>query len=236
MRESEWSVVATPAVLAETVAAQSQQGEGDLSFDRCEGDLGSRDALRGETDFLWSPAEADVSVTTGWFYHGRLYYLFRKKRTAKHLAEIYFNTVGGNASLLLNVPPNKKGEISRREQHTLRRWKRLIDAPFGAVIPAEATQPDAAALQLSFEEPQPVSALVLSEDTAFSQRVEQFTVWALCGENEVRRVAAGTTIGRKKIVRFCRPVQTNGLFVTFDSARGEPKIRLCEAWKKNKYD
>ena len=57
VRESEWSVVGAPAVLTETVAAQSQTDEKDLTFDRCDPDLGSRDALKGETELIWSPAE-----------------------------------------------------------------------------------------------------------------------------------------------------------------------------------
>lgn len=232
VRRSEWSVVAAPAVLAEKVAAQSQTSETDLSFDRREEDLGSRDALRGETDLIWSPAEADVSVTTGWFYHNRWYYLLRKKRTARQLANIFFHTAGGNATLLLNVPPNKQGVISKREQHTLRRMKKLIDAPFGARLAATVTKPDDASLLLSFPQPARVSALALAEDTAFSQRVEAFSIWALCGDDRVRRVAEGTTIGRKKIVRFARPVQTAGLLVTFDRARGVPAIALCEAWRR----
>ena len=231
VRKSEWSVVGAPAVLAETVAAQSQTSETDLSFDRREEDLGSRDALRNETNLIWSPAEADVSVTTGWFYHSRWYYLLRKKRTAKQLADIYFNTAGGNATLLLNVPPNKQGVISKREQHTLRRFKRLIDAPFGARIPAQSDSPDVGVLRLSFQKTERVSALVLSEDTAFSQRVEAFSVWMFCG-GQMRRVAEGTTIGRKKIVRFRRPVQAEGLLVVFNRARANPVIALCEAWKK----
>ncbi len=231
VRKSEWSVVGAPAVLTDKVAAQSQTDEKDLSFDRCEEDLGSREALRAETELIWSPAEADVSVTTGWFYHSRWYYLLRKKRTAEQLADIYFNTVGGNATLLLNVPPNKKGVISRREQRTLRRFKKRIDAPFGRCIAAKETKPDAASLLLSFGRAEAVSALVLCEDTAFSQRVEAFTVWALCGGG-VRQIANGTTIGRKKIVRFARPVQTEGLLVTFDRARGVPAIALCEAWRR----
>jgi len=247
VRESEWSVVGAPAVLTDKVAAQSQTDEQDLSFDRCEEDLGSRDALREETELIWSPAEADVSVTTGWFYHDWKYYLLRKKRTAKQLAEIYFNTVGGNATLLLNVPPNRKGVISRREQRTLRRFKKRIDAPFGARIDAdcavldpqgtsaplpEGPFPDGAgALQLRFRAAEPVSALVLREETAFSQRVEAFSVWALCGADQVWKAAQGTTIGRKKIVRFDRPVRCDGLVITFDRARGNPAIAQCEAWK-----
>ena len=253
VRKSEWSVVGAPAVLSEKVAAQSQQSETDLSFDRCEPDLGSRDALRNEDELIWSPAEADVSVTTGWFYHGRLYYLFRKKRTAKQLADIYFKTVGGNASLLLNVPPNKKGRISRREQHTLRRFKRMIDAPFqsplaasyallstdGTAEPVQAIAagetvafpPGAFVLRLSFETAQTVRTLVLGEDLSFSQRVERFSVWAADESGTPRKIETATVIGQQKILRFKKPLHTTALYVAIEQARGEPAICLCRAFR-----
>ncbi|MBR6313271.1 MAG: alpha-L-fucosidase [Clostridia bacterium] len=253
VRESEWSVVGAPAVLSDRVAAQSQQSETDLSFDRCEADLGSRDALQNETDLIWSPAEADVSVTTGWFYHGRGYYLFRKKRTAKQLVSIYFNTVGGNASLLLNVPPDKNGLLSNREQRTLRRVKQQIDAAFRTplqplltLLSADGTAIDAQGLangetvlfpagafvlRLSFDSAQPVRTLVLGEDTAYSQRVERFSVWAEDAHGDVRKQKSATVIGHKKILRFSRPVRTKTLYVVIEQARDVPALCLCKVWR-----
>ena len=254
VRESEWSVVALPAVLAEMETAQPVAAA--ESFDRCGPDLGSRDALQNEANLCWNPAEADVSVTTGWFYHSRWYYFFRKKRTARQLAEIWFNTVGGNASLLLNVPPNKKGEISRREQRTLWRWKQMIDAPFAFPLDAslalltednrvsddETVQAlaggktlqfpaGAFVLRLRFPQPERVGALVLAEDLAFSQRVERFSVWAEDKNGALQRIAQATVIGSKKILRFARPVKTSTLYVVIEQARGEPALCLCRAFR-----
>lgn len=252
VRESEWSVVGAPAVLTETVAAQSQTDEQDLSFDRCEEDLGSRDALKGKTALIWSPAEADVSVTTGWFYHDWKYYLFRKKRTAKQLADIYFNTVGGNATLLLNVPPDNHGRISRREQRTLRRFTARTQAPFchpllssyallcedGTVLDGDNMQAlgssagvafptGAFVLQLTFDGAKTVRTLSLKEDIRHSQRVERFSVWAYTAKGKLQRLERCTVIGRQKIVRLKKAVKAQAVFVVIEQARAEPVI--CEA-------
>ena len=255
VRESEWSVVGAPAILTEKVAAQSQTDETDLSFDRCEDDLGSRDALKGETDLIWSPAEADVSVTTGWFYHDWKYYLFRKKRTAKQLADIYFNTVGGNATLLLNVPPDNHGRISRREQRTLRRFTARTQAPFRhpldasyALLKADGTVLDgdevqalkdgarvafptgAFVLQLTFDGAKTVRTLSLKEDIACSQRVERFSVWAYTDKGKLQRLESCTVIGRQKIVRLKQPVKAQAIFVVIEQSRAEPVLMEAKAF------
>ena len=95
-------------------------------------DMGSRELVKQYRDLKWSPGEADVSVTTGWFYHDNSYYLTNPTgiRSARQLANIYFNTVGGNASLLLNVPPDRRGLISDREIKTLKKFTKLITKPF----------------------------------------------------------------------------------------------------------
>jgi len=252
VRESEWSVVGAPAILTEKVAAQSQTDEKDLTFDRCEEDLGSRNALRGETALIWSPAEADVSVTTGWFYHDRKYYLFRKKRTAKQLSDIYFNTVGGNATLLLNVPPDNHGQISPREQRTLRRFAARTQAPFrhpllssyallcedGTVLDGDDVQTlkdcasvafptGAFVLQLTFDGAKTVRTLSLKEDITHSQRVERFSVWAYTEKGKLQKLESHTVIGRQKIVRLKKPVKAQAVFVVIEQSRAEPVI--CEA-------
>ena len=255
VRESEWSVVGAPAILTEKVAAQSQQSETDLTFDRREEDLGSRDALQGETALIWSPAEADVSVTTGWFYHDWKYYFFRKKRTAKQLADIYFNTVGGNATLLLNVPPDKHGLISPREQRTLKTFTALTRAPFrhplqasyallkedGAVLAGDDVQAlkdgasvmfptSAFVLQLTFDTARAVRTLSLKEDIRHSQRVERFSVWAYTEKGKLQKIESCTVIGRQKIVRLKRKVKARAVFVVIDQSRAEPVLAEARAF------
>ncbi|XP_008246189.1 PREDICTED: alpha-L-fucosidase 1-like, partial [Prunus mume] len=73
----------------------------------------------------WLPAECDVSIRQGWFWH--------KSQTPKRLSqllEIYYNSVGRNCVLLLNVPPNSTGLISEVDVQRLREFRRAIDTIF----------------------------------------------------------------------------------------------------------
>ena len=108
-RPSEWSVVPAQLRDAAYTAERSQQAD-DAAFarrvDRTDEDLGSREAIAGAGALAWYPAEVDTSIRPGWFYHpeedGRV-------RTADKLLDIYLAAVGGNAALLLNVPPAPDG-------------------------------------------------------------------------------------------------------------------------------
>ena len=75
-------------------------------------DLGSRKAIAGIRDLVWYPAEVNTSIRPGWFYHSSE---DGKVRSLCELLEIYFGAVGGNAVLLLNVPPDKRGLIHEND-------------------------------------------------------------------------------------------------------------------------
>ncbi|RAL52212.1 hypothetical protein DM860_016061 [Cuscuta australis] len=73
----------------------------------------------------WLPPECDVSIRPGWFWH--------KSETPKTLAElleVYYNSVGRNCLLLLNVPPNTKGLISDFDVARLKEFRRAIETIF----------------------------------------------------------------------------------------------------------
>ncbi|XP_071707864.1 alpha-L-fucosidase 1-like [Rutidosis leptorrhynchoides] len=73
----------------------------------------------------WIPAECDVSIRPGWFWH--------KSESPKKLSEllnIYYNSVGRNCVLLLNVPPNTTGLISTNDILRLKEFKSAIDKIF----------------------------------------------------------------------------------------------------------
>ena len=57
----------------------------------------------------WMPAEADVSIRPGWFYHASQ---DAKVRSGQNLVDLYFKSVGRGASLLLNLPPDRRGTNS----------------------------------------------------------------------------------------------------------------------------
>lgn len=73
----------------------------------------------------WLPAECDVSIRNGWFWH--------KSESPKKLSElldIYYNSVGRNCVLLLNVPPNTTGLISDIDAHRLKEFRSAINTIF----------------------------------------------------------------------------------------------------------
>lgn len=247
VRESEWSVIPAYSEKADAVMDKSQKdnngGKKILVLNEREADLGSRERLIDCEELMFKPAEADVSINLGWFWHNNFYYLFKKNRTAKDLADIYFKTVGGNATLLLNVPPNKDGLIDKREVKTLKKFTKLINEPFrneiknvsffainDALDERKLDESDCSfndddyILKATFSKEETVSTVVIREDLRFSQRVESFRLYAksVKGYTEIYK---GTVIGSKRIICLNKKVQTNELLLAVTGTRGNPVIR-----------
>ncbi|RYZ59326.1 MAG: alpha-L-fucosidase, partial [Chitinophagaceae bacterium] len=89
-REQEWSVVPANNLNPEGIAANSQQG---LAFkpqgDMMGNDLGSREKIKTAKGLVWYPAETDVSIRPGWFYHEKD---DEKVKTTEKLLDIYYSS------------------------------------------------------------------------------------------------------------------------------------------------
>ena len=243
-RPSEWSVV--PAALRDTgrIQARSQQAD-DGTFarrvDPQDQDLGSREAIRDAGPLVWYPAEVDTSIRPGWFYHpaedGQV-------RTAAQLEQIYLESVGGNAALLLNVPPAPSGRIAPPDCAVLaqlgdrlrRRFGRDL-AP-GACCSAPALTdgspdtwwqadpgPEPPCVRLTFDRPTRLSCVVLGEYLPRGQRIESGELWA-----EGRCLARFTVVGHKRICIFA-PAEVRSLELRITAARAEPCLRLLAAYE-----
>lgn len=112
-RLSEWSVVAEGKRNPDKVADLSQKDPAMAKklqkADRNE-DLGSRDLLSLYDDYAFYPAEVDVSIHDHFWYSEK-----EKPKSLQHLLQIYYQSVGANSSLLLNVPPSPNGIIEERD-------------------------------------------------------------------------------------------------------------------------
>src|SRR5690606_23958812 len=75
----------------------------------------------------WIPAEVDVSIRPGWFYHAREDSLVKSPEA---LLDIYLTSVGRGSTLLLNVPPDKTGRINQRDVDALSGFRKLLDETF----------------------------------------------------------------------------------------------------------
>ena len=257
-RRSEWNVVPRFAYDIQTIEKNSQQAD-DTKFrkkgaDIAFSDLGSRRALEGHDELIWYPAEADVSIRPGWFYHqsedGRV-------RSIDNLLHLYYSTVGGNTLLLLNVPPDQRGLIHEKDASRLSELGRRLASAFSKQVlferitapagkdgfpiknclrPDESSyspleQAERYAILLDLKQAALVDKIVLQEDTRYSQRVESFTVEARVG-NGWKRVYSGTVIGFQKIARF-RPVLTQKLKITITACRKEPYLRSLQVFESD---
>ncbi|KAL3521468.1 hypothetical protein ACH5RR_019617 [Cinchona calisaya] len=75
----------------------------------------------------WLPPECDVSIRTGWFWHKS-----QSPKQLDQLLEIYYNSVGRNCVLLLNVPPNTAGLISESDVQRVIEFRKAIDTIFSS--------------------------------------------------------------------------------------------------------
>ena len=83
----------------------------------------------------WLPAECDVSIRPGWFWHEREN---GQVKTPDQLLDLYFESVGRGANLLLNVPPNRQGHVSPQDAEALAGFHRRREAIFAKNLATEA--------------------------------------------------------------------------------------------------
>jgi len=198
----------------------------------------------------WVPAECDVSIRPNWYYRSTD---DDKVKSPRELLELYFKSAGRNGSLLLNVPPDRRGLIHERDIESLQGFRKLRDEAFardlarGATVVASCVRGAApryqashvvdgdeesywatddsvttASLVISFEHDTAFNCLLLQEAIQLGQRVESFTIEIAKGD-KWERVAAGTTIGYKRILTFPK-VQSNRIRVTILRSRACPVI------------
>ncbi|MFN4144369.1 MAG: exo-alpha-sialidase [Runella sp.] len=83
----------------------------------------------------WIPSEVDVSIRPGWFYHASE---DDKVRSPQNLMEIYLSSVGRGSTLLLNVPPDRRGLLHEKDVKSLLEWRALLDQTFSTNLAANA--------------------------------------------------------------------------------------------------
>ncbi len=84
----------------------------------------------------WVPAECDVSIRPGWFYHASQ---DDKVKTPAQLLDLYYKSVGRGACLNLNLPPDRRGLIHEQDVQSLREFRRILDATFARDLAQQAT-------------------------------------------------------------------------------------------------
>ena len=221
-REAEWSVVPLRTKDTEIIKENSQQSDSEEFRQRKisahDQDLGSRKLLENEPELIWYPAEVNTSIRPGWFYHT---YEDDKVRSLEELVNIYINSVGGNATFLLNIPPTPEGLFHKNDVERLCELGEYLRQNLSTPIYSEANP---VRTVFSFDDEAPaIKYIIIKEDISQSQRVEEFFVEAkINGKLEV--IYKGTVIGYKKIIRLEKPVKAEEIQITILQSRCNPVL------------
>jgi hypothetical protein len=219
VRTNEWSVVPASLREAERTAEKSQKADdGEFSRQVASGDedLGSREALAGYSGPLaWYPAEVNTSTRKGWFHHD---VEDSQVRSADELFAIWKGSVGGNATFLLNVPPNRHGRLADTDVRVLAQLGEKI-ADFRSRRIDAAREDSSNTVTLRFGSPQSVGALVLEEDIARGQRIDEAVVASCVEGGDEREIARVQCVGYRRIITLDKPVTATRVRVTVTASR-----------------
>ena len=197
-RETEWSAT----VLTPGIYARSEENNKRLGVFSKAKDLGSRSMLAEATELFWYPSEVDVSIRPGWFYHAEE---DTKVKSLKHLSDIYFQSVGYNSVLLLNIPPDRRGLIHEADVKRLKdfaAYRKRVFADNRVVKGRKEWNAVSGSKKIYSLKPESeINVVMLQEDIAKGQRVESFAVEVLT-EQGWQEVGQGTTVGYKRLLRF----------------------------------
>jgi alpha-L-fucosidase len=183
--------------------------------------------VKRDGQLAWHPAECDVSIRPGWFYHPSE---DGKVKSLAALADIYFKSVGRNSVLLLNIPPDRRGRIADPDIARLKELRAFIDQLYGtdyakgAVVAASNRAESAEGsghltdgrletswspaggkntgwLEFDLGAMRTFNVARLQENIALGERVQAYRVDALV-DDQWRTITAGQVIGHKQLRRF----------------------------------
>ncbi|MBI1767089.1 MAG: alpha-L-fucosidase [Bacteroidetes bacterium] len=203
----------------------------------------------------WIPAECDVSIRPGWFYHSSEDSLVK---TPEQLFDIYLKSVGRGSLMLLNIPPDKKGLFHENDVKSLQGFRKLLDEEFKTNIAFHASarggfrgedqkystsnltdgndstywalddEYTSGSFEIDFEKKVKVKYIVLQEFIKLGQRVKSFSV-EVQKAGSWSKILEATTIGRKRILKL-GPIEVDKIRVNILASRACPIISNVEVY------
>ncbi|HMA61667.1 MAG TPA: alpha-L-fucosidase [bacterium] len=205
----------------------------------------------------WVPAEVDVSIRPGWFYHASE---DDEVKSVSDLLEIYYNSIGRNASFLLNLPVDDRGLVHPNDRDTLFKYakalkkcfanqieignnvqatnirgnsnrfaaKNLFDSDFDTYWATDDNVKQASII-INFNEIQKFDQILLQEYISLGQRVQKFNIEARI-KDDWKEITKGTTIGFKRILRFPK-ISTSQVRINIDESKACPVLSEIKLYK-----
>ena len=256
-RESEWSVLPLPLSEEGLAAVSRRETSLDMVFrplNLMGEDLGGREKILSARALFWYPAEVDVSIRPGWFYHQSQDNLVK---SGLALFSIYLQSVGRNSVLLLNVPPDRRGLLADNDIRVLQDFRQLVASSFKknladrARIKASQTAAghnieaiigggseacwlatdngEPIIIELELDKQAVINCLELQEEITLGQRIEAFKL-EVRDEQDWLQVAKGTTVGYKRLITFPE-IPAKKLRLVITSSRSAPALKKLGLYK-----
>lgn len=181
---------------------------------------------------VWLPAECDVSIRPGWFYHA---HEDDKVRSPQNLADLYFKSVGRGASFLLNLPPDRRGRIHENDVDSLQSFRAHLDATFEHNMAAHAVLTPSETgreILLTLPERRTFNVIRLREDLPQGQRVSGFGV-DVQEEETWLEVGAGQSIGSCRLLRI-PTVAADRIRIRITEAAAPPLVETALFFEPNR--
>ncbi len=201
----------------------------------------------------WIPAECDVSIRPGWFWHESEN---SKVKSGEQLFDLYLKSIGRGANLLLNVPPDRRGLINENDSAALMAFKKIRNESFKENLISDAKAyweinenaflkdsinyrsfdkkglaygVNRQGFTVQLAKPTQINCIALREAIHLGQSVENFQIFLFNNEQQLGKLD-GTTIGRKRILTF--PSQTITSFkVVMQDRFGNDNVSGVAAYK-----
>lgn len=258
-RESEWNVIPV-ANTDEYLSEYSETTATAFTRHNCQGhcqngDLGSLQVLKERAAYgdrlYWYPAQVDLSIRPGWFYHDTEDI---SVHTVEALLDFYMKSAGGNAQLLLNLPPNKQGRIHPIDAQRVRSLGRILRDTFAvnmledAALTADAEgaagienlvkdggvfsagNQKTVTITAEFSSPKTFDLICLRENIANGQRIEAVEIFVLDEAGEWKQAAKTTVVGSKRLVRIPE-TQSKGVRIAVTQSRDVPELTALGVYK-----
>ena len=241
-REQEWSPV--PAWYGIDENGVSAPAPNKKSGDVMALDIGSRKAIKNVEKFIWYPCEVSLPMRKHWFYSEDDKY---STKTKDKLFKLYFHSVGNNSCLMLGLSPNKRGVLDDVDTQILTSFGKDLNVIFAGNIVDERAEltvsskadghgpealknadmsvywrPEAHDLKpeltVDFGRSEPFDKIVLSENIANGQHIEEFSVYYENEKGKFKPLCEGTTVGYKRILSI-KPISCQKVKFVFGKYR-----------------
>ena len=229
---AQWAVVPVELCSMNKPQTEGALVEGDLSFSyNSDIAIGSLETIIYSKGLVFAPAETDMSIRPGWFYHED-----EKPHSLERLFNTYINSIGNNTTFNLNIPPMPNGKFNDKDVKRLKELGEMLENEFGTNLAENCeietlpgygeTQPE---YVIKLNGVKKVKYVEFAERISEGQRISNFAIFTKNNDGYYNKAAQSTTVGSRKIVKI-DPTETDEIKIRIMSSRDVPDIEWIKIY------